>query len=58
MGKIGVKARVFNEMMKLSSNDTPDNGDDFAEVFDDNIPVLSPAQGFRDDLALVTVSLL
>lgn len=58
MGKIGVKARVFNEMMKLSSNEKPDNSDDFAEVFDDNIPVLSPAQGFRDDLALVTVSLL
>ena len=58
MGKIGVKARVFNEMMKQSSNESPDNGDDFAEVFDDNIPVLSPAQGFRDDLALVTVSLL
>ncbi|MEQ8677157.1 MAG: CHC2 zinc finger domain-containing protein [Aggregatilineales bacterium] len=58
MGKIGVKAGVFNEMMKLSSNDNPDNSDDFAEVFDDSIPVLSPAQGFRDDLALVTVSLL
>ncbi|QPC83025.1 hypothetical protein G4Y79_01225 [Phototrophicus methaneseepsis] len=58
MGKIGVKARVFNEMMKLSSNENPDSGDDFAEVFDDSIPVLSPAQGFRDDLALVTVSLL
>ena len=58
MGKIGIKARMFNEMMKLSSNDNSDNDDDFAEVFDDNIPVLSPAQGFRDDLALVTVSLL
>ena len=58
MGKIGVKARVFNEMMKLSSNNQSDTDDDFAEVFDDSIPVLSPAQGFRDDLALVTVSLL
>ena len=58
MAKIGMKARVFNEMMKQFSNENPDNGDDFAEVFDDNIPVLSPAQGFRDDLALVMVSLL
>jgi len=58
MGKIGVKARVFNEMMKTSSIDRDDNDSDNAEVFDDSIPVLSPAQGFRDDLALVTVSLL
>jgi hypothetical protein len=58
MGRIGVKARVFNEMLKASSNGNDDEGDDMADVFDDSIPVVSPAMGFRDDLALVTVSLL
>jgi hypothetical protein len=59
MNRIGVKARVFNEMMKAASpNSNADEGDEMSEVFDDSIPVLSPAQGFRDDLALVTVSLL
>jgi len=58
MGKIGVKARVFNEMLKASSNSNDDEGDEMADVFDDSIPVVSPAMGFRDDLALVTVSLL
>ncbi|MFW5709593.1 MAG: hypothetical protein ACOCX5_05170, partial [Chloroflexota bacterium] len=58
MGKIGVKARVFNEMLKASSNGDYEEGDEMADVFDDSIPVVSPAMGFRDDLALVTVSLL
>jgi hypothetical protein len=59
MNRIGVKARVFNEVMKAASpNSNADEGDEMSEVFDDSIPVLSPAQGFRDDLALVTVSLL
>ncbi|NJL55344.1 hypothetical protein HC928_09290, partial [bacterium] len=51
-------ARVFNEMLKASSNGNDDEGDEMADVFDDSIPVVSPAMGFRDDLALVTVSLL
>ncbi len=58
MSKIGVKARVFNEMMKVSRGSSPDEDDTMSEVFDDNIPLVSPALGFHDDLALVTVSLL
>ena len=51
MGKIGVKARIFNEMVKVSSNDNRDEGDEMAEVFDNSIPVLSPPQGFRDAIS-------
>ncbi|MBZ0276111.1 MAG: hypothetical protein K8I60_08205, partial [Anaerolineae bacterium] len=58
MGKIGVKARVFNEMVKMASGEDREGDDAMAEVFDDRIPVVSPALGFRDDLALVAVSLL
>ena len=58
MSKIGVKARVFNEMMKVSRSSGLDEDDPISEVFDDNIPLVSPALGFHDDLALVTVSLL
>ena len=57
MDRIGVKARVFNQMLKAASNGS-DEEDETADLFDDSIPLVSPALGFRDDLALVTVSLL
>lgn len=58
MHRIGVKARVFNELYKVVRSDEEDGNDDVSEVFDDSIPVFSPALGFRDDLALITVLLL
>lgn len=58
MHSIGIKASVFNDMYKVSSSDEANGDDDVSEVFDDKIPVFSPALGFRDDLALVTISLM
>jgi hypothetical protein len=59
MAKLGIRGRTFNELVKAgkTSGKHPQEGDEMSEVFGDDIPVLSPAQGFRNDLALVTVSL-
>jgi DNA primase len=59
MAKLGIRGRTFNDLVKAgkSADKSHEEGDDMSEVFSDGIPVLSPAQGFRSDLALVTVSL-
>jgi hypothetical protein len=59
MTELGMKARTFNGLLKTTySHHPPDEKDEgVLEVFNDTIPVLSPAQGFWRDLAIVTVSL-
>jgi hypothetical protein len=59
MAGLGMKARTFNDLLKTTqSHHPPDKEDEgVSEVFNDSIPVLSPAQGFRRELAIVTVSL-
>jgi hypothetical protein len=60
MAKIGVKGRAFMDMLKAArSQEADEQGDeDTPEVLNDNIPILSPALGFRREVAMVTVSVI
>jgi DNA primase len=59
MAKIGVKGRSFSEMFKAAqSQQAQAEGEDMPEVLSDSIPILSPALGFRRDVAMVTVSVI
>ncbi|MEZ4666448.1 MAG: hypothetical protein R3E39_00775 [Anaerolineae bacterium] len=60
MAKIGVKGRSFIDMLKAArSQEEDEQGDeDMPEVLNDNIPILSPALGFRREVAMVTVSVI
>ena len=57
---IGIKARAFNDMLKAAEN-TPlykeEDDDHTPAIFDETIPVISPAQGYKRDLAIMTVTL-
>ncbi len=57
MAELGMKARTFNDLLKITQSHHSSEDEGVLEVFNDSIPVLSPAQGFRRDLAIVTVSL-
>ncbi len=60
MGKIGIGARMFNDLLKVvqnhPANDTEE--DDVTAILDDSVPLLSPALGFQGETALVTVALV
>jgi hypothetical protein len=59
MAKIGVKGRSFSEMFKAAqSQQEQTEGEAMPEVLSDSIPILSPALGFRRDVAMVTVSVI
>jgi hypothetical protein len=60
MGKIGVKGQTFNDMLKAAQSlqTEQEKGEDMPEVLNDSIPILSPALGFRQDVAMVTVSVI
>jgi hypothetical protein len=59
MAKIGVKGRTFGEMFKVAqSQKAQTEGEDMPEVLSDSIPILSPALGFRREVAMVTVSVI
>jgi hypothetical protein len=59
MAKIGVKGRTFAEMFKAAqSQQEKTEGEDMPEVLSDSIPILSPALGFRREVAMVTVSVI
>jgi DNA primase len=60
MAKIGVKGQTFNELLKAaqSQQQARQKGDDMPEVLNDSVPILSPALGFRRDVAMVTVSII
>ncbi len=59
MAKIGVKGGSFSEMFKAAQSQKEQaEGDDMPEVLSDSIPILSPALGFRRDVAMVTVSVI
>ncbi len=59
MAELGMKARTFNDLLKTTQSHRSSDGENegVLEVFNESIPVLSPAQGFRRNLAIVTVSL-
>jgi hypothetical protein len=59
MAKIGVRGRTFAEMYKAGqSQKEKTEGADMPEVLSDSIPILSPALGFRREVAMVTVSVI
>lgn len=59
MAKIGVKGRSFGELLKAAqSQQKQTEGTDMPEVLSDSIPILSPALGFRREVAMVTVSVI
>ncbi len=59
MAKIGVKGRTFAEMYKAAQSEKEKTeGADMPEVLSDSIPILSPALGFRREVAMVTVSVI
>lgn len=59
MAKIGVKGRSFGELLKAAqSQQKQTEGADMPEVLSDSIPILSPALGFRREVAMVTVSVI
>jgi len=59
MAKLEVKGRNFSEMYKAAqSQQKHTEGEDMPEVLSDSIPILSPALGFRREVAMVTVSLI
>jgi hypothetical protein len=59
MAKIGVKGRLFAEMLAAARNGKHDDeDDDMPEVLNDDVPILSPALGFQREMALVTVSVM
>ncbi|MCA0454055.1 MAG: hypothetical protein LCI00_08790 [Chloroflexi bacterium] len=60
MAKIGVKGRAFMDMLKAAHSEEAEQRDDedMPEVLNDSIPILSPALGFRREVAMVTVSVI
>ncbi|MEO8607477.1 MAG: CHC2 zinc finger domain-containing protein [Chloroflexota bacterium] len=59
MAKIGVKGSSFSEMFKAAqSKQEQAEGEDMPQVLSDSIPILSPALGFRREVAMVTVSVI
>ncbi len=59
MAQIGVKGRAFSDLLKAAQSQKESaEGADMPEVLSDSIPILSPALGFRREVALVTVSVV
>jgi CHC2 zinc finger/Toprim-like len=59
MARIGVKGHAFSEMFKAAQSQKQQmEGEDMPEVLSDSIPILSPALGFRREVAMVTVSVI
>jgi hypothetical protein len=62
MDELGIRGRMFADLFKASETSEiqkeEGSDNDMAEVLNDSIPILSPALGFRRDLAMVTVSIM
>lgn len=57
ISRIGIKGRAFTDLAKAASSEIEQEEDDVPQILSDDIPLLSPALGFRRDVALVTVSI-
>jgi len=58
VGKIGIKGRAFTDLAKATRSEVEEQEeDDVPQILSDDIPLLSPALGFRRDVAMVTVSI-
>jgi DNA primase len=62
MEALEIKGRTFTDLLKATQDHEPKTeeaqDDAMPEVLNDSIPILSPALGFRRDLAMVTVSIM
>ncbi|MBZ0291315.1 MAG: hypothetical protein K8L99_01995, partial [Anaerolineae bacterium] len=57
-GKIGIKGGAFTDLAKAARSEVEEQEeDDVPQILSDDIPLLSPALGFRRDVAMVTVSI-
>jgi hypothetical protein len=57
LAKLGIKGRVFNDLLKAARAKTEKEADDdMPQILGDDVPLLSPALGFQRDVALVTIS--
>ncbi len=58
VGTIGIKGRAFTDLAKAARSEVEQEAeDDLPQILSDDIPLLSPALGFRRDVAMVTVSI-
>jgi hypothetical protein len=57
MAKFGIKGRAFAELAKRAQKNQSKNGTN-PQILSDDIPMLSPALGFNQGIALVTVSIV
>jgi hypothetical protein len=57
MAKLGIKGRAFNELAKKAAQEEKNQVQETV-ILSDDIPLLSPALGFHEDVALVTVSII
>lgn len=62
MGKIGIKARMFNDLLKVSQtgiqSGNPAEEHEMPDILSDDVPLLSPALGFHREVAMVTVTII
>lgn len=62
MEELGIRGRTFSDLLKatetIPAKIEEAQDDMMPEVLNDSIPILSPALGFRRDLAMVTVSIM
>jgi DNA primase len=57
MAALGIKGRTFSELTKSASKPEP-AAPASSPILSDDIPLLSPALGFHEDVAMVTVSII
>ena len=59
LAKLGIKGRVFNDLLKAARAKTEkEEDDDMPQILGDDVPLLSPALGFQRDVAFVTISVI
>lgn len=61
LAKLGIKGRVFNDLLKVArkkTEQTQQDANEMPQILGDDVPLLSPALGFQRDVALVTVSVV
>ncbi len=59
MAEAGIKGRFFNDLLKAARTQQKQEKEETrsAEILSDDIPILSPALGFHESIAIVTVSI-
>lgn len=57
VAKVGIKGKAFNDLSKMVDK-TADKEERLPQILGDDVPLLSPALGFNQNIGLVTVSIL